>query len=65
MTLPGSVDIEWTTRRNLTECMRLIAEDRLDVENLITHRLSLSEAAAGYDALIDDPDSALGVVFEP
>lgn len=58
-------DIEWTTNRNLTECLRLIADGRLDVEHLITHRLPLSEAAAGYNALLEDPDAALGVIFHP
>ena len=58
-------DIEWTTRRNLEESLRLIDEGALSVEELITHRLPLSDAAAGYDALIETPDEALGVVFRP
>ncbi len=58
-------DIEWTTRRNLLESVRLIDEGRLDVESLITHRFDLEDASAGYDVLIDDPNEALGVVFEP
>jgi len=58
-------DAEWTTRRNLEESLRLIDEGTLDVESLITHRFPLAEAAAGYDALIETPGEALGVVFRP
>lgn len=58
-------DIEWTTRRNLAEVVRLMAEDRLDVDSLITHRFPLADAAAGYDTILEDPDETLGVIFEP
>lgn len=57
-------DIEWTTRRNLRESLRLVEDGRLDVESLITHRFDIEDAPAGYDVLIEDPDQALGVVFE-
>lgn len=58
-------DIEWTTHRNLAESVRLMAEDRLDVSSLITHRFPLDEAAAGYDVVLENPGEALGVIFEP
>jgi len=58
-------DAEWTTRRNLEESLRLMETGALEIEPLITHRLPLSEAAAGYDALIETPDEALGVAFRP
>lgn len=58
-------DIEWTTRRNVAECLRLIQDGRLDVESLITHRFPLSEAARGYDAIISEPEDTLGVILTP
>lgn len=58
-------DIEWTTRRNIAACLRLIADGRLDVDSLITHRFPLAEAERGYEALIEDTSDALGVILEP
>lgn len=58
-------DIEWTTQRNLEESLRLVDQGDLDVESLITHRLPLSDAEVGYDALLDSPGETLGVIFKP
>jgi len=58
-------DIEWTTRRNQRECLRLISESALDVESLITHRFPLAEANQGYAELFENQDSTLGVVLVP
>lgn len=57
--------VRWDTRRNLAEALRLIAAGEVDVEAFTTHRVPLSEAERGFDALIDDPDGAVGVVVEP
>ena len=59
------VFVEWTTRRNLEEVLRMIAEKKLDVQSLITHEYPLDQAAEGCDRLIFSPGEALGVVFLP
>lgn len=59
-----SVYMRWTTRTNLDLCMRLVAEGRLDVDCLTTHKIPLADVEAGIDAIIDKPDDILGVVFE-
>jgi threonine dehydrogenase-like Zn-dependent dehydrogenase len=59
------VVMRWTTRTNLELCMRWIAEGRLDVDCLTTHTIPLADVEAGIDKLLDNPDDALGVVFEP
>lgn len=59
-----SVIVRWSTRTNLQVCMRLIAEGRLDVNCLTTHAIPLEDVEQEIAAIIDDPDSILGVVFE-
>jgi threonine dehydrogenase-like Zn-dependent dehydrogenase len=57
------VFMRWTTRTNLQLCLRLMAEGRLDVDALTTHRLPFATVTAGVERLLAEPDSALGVVF--
>lgn len=59
------VFVEWPTTRNLTECLRAIGDGRLQVAELITHRLPLARLGDAVDALVEGPESALGVVLEP
>ncbi len=58
------VFMRWTTQTNLALCMRLIAEGKLDVNVLTTHRIPLENVEAGVDSILDRPDELLGVVFE-
>lgn len=57
--------VEWPTRRNLAECLRSMADGRLRVEPLVTHRFRLEEIAAAVDELVERPEGALGVVLRP
>jgi len=59
------VFVEWPTRRNLTESLRAVADGRLHVAELITHRLPLQEIATAVDELVERPQEALGVVLIP
>ena len=59
------VFVEWPTRRNLAECLRAMADGRLRVEPLITHRFRLDQIAAAVDELVERPQGALGVVLRP
>jgi len=58
------VFIRWTTRNNLALCMRLIGEGRLDVDRMTTHTIPLKDVDDGIQAILDDPDSILGVVLQ-
>ena len=62
--MDASVFMRWTTRTNIELCLRLIAEGKVDVDCLTTHTIPLEDAEARIDAIIDDPDALLGVVFE-
>ena len=42
----------------------MIAEKKLNVKALITHRLKIEEVGAGCDMLIDHPEKAVGVILE-
>ena len=59
------VFIPWNTQRNLEECVRFQMEGRVQVEPLITHRVSLADAPAACDTLVTNPGAALGVVIHP
>lgn len=56
--------VQWNTRRNVEEVLRLIAEKRLRVTPLITQRFPLEKAAEACDILIENPDAALGVILQ-
>ena len=45
------------------EIVTLMAEKRLMVEPMITHRLPLDQVGQAADMLIDHPDRTLGVVL--
>lgn len=58
------VFVQWTTKRNLEECLRFIQEGRINVKDLITHRFPIDKAPEACDLLINHPDSALGVILK-
>lgn len=59
-----SAIVQWTTRRNVEEVLRLIEEKRLRVEPLVTQRFRLEDAADACDILIENPNAALGVILQ-
>ncbi|MDH7568983.1 MAG: zinc-binding alcohol dehydrogenase, partial [Armatimonadota bacterium] len=59
------VFLPWTTQRNMEECLRFMVEGRVKVAPLVTHRVSLDEAPAACDTLVERPGEALGVVIQP
>jgi NADPH:quinone reductase-like Zn-dependent oxidoreductase len=59
------VVVRWTTRRNLEECLRAMAEGRLRVEPLISDVFPLREAPAACEKILVSPQDTLGVILEP
>jgi predicted dehydrogenase/threonine dehydrogenase-like Zn-dependent dehydrogenase len=56
--------VRWTEQRNMQEFLRLLAEGRVSVEPLITHRFAVDDAAQAYAAVTDRASGSLGVVLE-
>jgi predicted dehydrogenase/threonine dehydrogenase-like Zn-dependent dehydrogenase len=56
--------VRWTEQRNMAEFVRLLAEKRIDVKPLITHRFTVDEAADAYAVVADPEQPSLGVLLE-
>ena len=54
--------VRWTEQRNFQAVLELMAEGKLDVEPLITHRFKFEEALEGYQK-VSDPQ-ALGILLD-
>ncbi|MHC4713707.1 MAG: zinc-dependent alcohol dehydrogenase [Planctomycetota bacterium] len=59
------VFVEWDTRRNIELLLDYIAEGRINVKSLITHRAQLDGAPEACEELIEHPERALGVILQP
>ncbi len=57
--------VDWTTKRNMEECLRFAADKLLQYDPLITHRISLDEAPDACEKLIESPGTAMGVILHP
>jgi len=55
--------VRWTEQRNFEAVLDMMADGRLDVGPLISHRFPVAEAAAAY-ALISAAEPSLGVLLE-
>jgi predicted dehydrogenase len=55
--------VRWTEQRNFQAVLDLLADGRLDVKPLISHRVAFDEAQRAYEVLTADK-SALGIVLE-
>jgi predicted dehydrogenase/threonine dehydrogenase-like Zn-dependent dehydrogenase len=56
--------VRWTEQRNLEAFLRLIAEDKVQVRPLVTHRFSVDRALDAYQMVLDGSISSLGVLLE-
>ncbi|NLO05964.1 MAG: zinc-binding dehydrogenase [candidate division WS1 bacterium] len=58
------VFVQWSTQRNLHECLRLMSEGRLRVGEFITHTFAMTDAADAIDTIIERTDETVGVVLD-
>lgn len=56
--------VRWTERRNMEELLRLSAQKRLRIEDLITHRFPLEEAPKAYEVIMDPGQNSLAVLLK-
>lgn len=55
--------VRWTEQRNLSAALGLMADGRLNVKPLISHRFSIEEAPAAYE-LVTGKTPSLGILLE-
>jgi predicted dehydrogenase/threonine dehydrogenase-like Zn-dependent dehydrogenase len=55
--------VRWTEKRNMEEFLRL-AQERLHIEGLITHRFPLDDAPKAYDVIMDSSQNSLAVLLK-
>lgn len=56
--------VQFTTKRNLEEVVALMAENRLVVKPMTTHRCPLSEVVNMADQILENPGESLGVILK-
>jgi polar amino acid transport system substrate-binding protein len=54
--------VRWTERENMRAFLELVADGRVDVRPLISHRFAIDDAPQAYDVL--ERESVLGIVLE-
>jgi predicted dehydrogenase len=55
--------VRWTETRNMEAFLRLLAEGKLDVRPLITHRFAIEDAASAYELITGRDEPSLGVLI--
>jgi predicted dehydrogenase/threonine dehydrogenase-like Zn-dependent dehydrogenase len=55
--------VRWTEKRNFEAILDMMADGRLQVESLVSHRFSFDDSVKAYDVLSNDK-AALGIVLE-
>lgn len=56
--------VRWTEQRNFEAVLDMLADGRLDVKPLISHRFSIDEAAKAYDLLAEEGTAPLGILLD-
>jgi len=56
--------VRWTEQRNMAEFLTLVAQSRVDVKSLVTHRFQVDDAAKAYAAVSDPAAKSLAVLLE-
>lgn len=56
--------VRWTERRNLEVFLDLLAQGRVQVDRLITHRFPIAQALQAYDLILENREPYIGVVIQ-
>jgi predicted dehydrogenase/threonine dehydrogenase-like Zn-dependent dehydrogenase len=56
--------VRWTERRNMAAFLRLLAEGKVDVGDLVTHRFAIEDGAKAFEVVTDPERRGLAVVIE-
>ncbi|AEB09489.1 Gfo/Idh/MocA family oxidoreductase [Desulfobacca acetoxidans] len=55
--------VRWTERRNLSAFLDLIAQGKMKLERLITHRFDINNALQAYDLILKNQEPYIGVLL--
>ncbi len=55
--------VRWTEQRNFQAVLNLMADGKLDVARLISHRFPIQDASNAYALITQKKSSALGIIF--
>lgn len=56
--------VRWTARRNMESFLELIAQKKIDLNPLITHRVPFEKGKEAYELLTSATEKPLGIVFD-
>jgi len=56
--------VRWTENRNMEEFLRLAAQNRIQIEPLITHRFPLDDAPRAYETIMAPGSNSLAVLLK-
>ena len=57
--------VRWTETRNMEAFLQLLADDKLDLKPLVTHRFDIRNAASAYELIAgESPQPHLGVLIQ-
>jgi predicted dehydrogenase/threonine dehydrogenase-like Zn-dependent dehydrogenase len=56
--------VRWTENRNMQEFLRLLAERRVNVDALVSHRFPLQEADRAYHTIMEPGSTSLAVLLQ-
>ena len=65
----GGVDVpypyvRWSGGRNIREFIRMLAEKRVRVDDLVSHEFPVEQAADAYEQILERPKETLGVLLK-
>jgi len=55
--------VRWTENRNMEEFLRAVGEQRVRIQEIVTHEFSLDDATKAYETILDPSSGSLGVVL--
>jgi len=56
--------VRWTEKRNMEAFLNLVADGRVQLSSLITHRFPIEKAADAYEMILEGRERFLGVLLE-
>lgn len=56
--------VRWTAQRNMEHFLALLADGRVTVDHLITHRYPIEQAVSAYEMIMSSREPVIGVVLQ-